>query len=267
MRKVIKIMIACIMIFSACRKDDFQYSFETPSKLLVSIKENGQLVTEFKYDSINRLIQADRYLPGVSDIVSQYLAYDSKNRLISISSGEYTEDLEYSNDGRLVTMILHFESATDGYEWEQKTELQYSNGKISRGIIFSKDGVETGYINYKYDSGGNTTERTEYSVSSDYRGMIISQFKYIYDGKINPNPLLSYPVWGLSQVDIIQGNNPIRSYYYNIAMSSFPPQYEFSYDYDISGLPTRVYIKKLQEPESSTVLEYEYEYTARVVLI
>jgi hypothetical protein len=257
MRTTISLVFACIMILSACKKDDFQYSFETPSKLLVSIRENGQPVTEFRYDNLNRLIQTDRYLSGNSDLINQYFGYDSKNRLTSKSSGEYTENYEYNSSEKLVTIILHFKSARDGYEWEQKTELQYSKGRISKGII-SRDGIESGYFNYKYDSRGNTIERTEYSNLSDYKSMIISQIKYNYDEKINPFPISGYPFWGVSHADIIQGNNPTYSYYYNINMSMFPPQYEFSYDYNDTGLPIKEYREKLQEQSSLNIFEYEY---------
>jgi hypothetical protein len=246
------------MILSACKKDDFQYSFEIPPKLLVSIKENGQPVIEFKYDSLNRLIQTDRYIFGESGRISQFFEYDSKNRLIIKYSGEYTESYEYNSSGRLVTMTLHFKSARDGYEWKQKTELRYSNNRISRGIVFSRDGSESGYISYKYDSRGNTIERTEYSNLSDYKGMIMIQYKFSYDEKINPNPISGSPFWGLSQTDIIQGNNPTYSYYYNISMSALPPQYECSYNYDDTGLPIKEYREKGQEPRSSNSFEYEY---------
>jgi hypothetical protein len=246
------------MIISSCKKDDFKYSFETPSKLLISIKENGQPVTEFKYDNMNRLIQTDRYISGDTGITSQYFEYDSENRLIRKYSGEYSESYEYNNAGSLVRMTLHFKSARDGYEWDQKTELSYSKGRISRGTVYSRDGNESGYIIYKYDSRGNTTERTEYSNSADYKGMIMTQYKFNYDEKINPSPVSGLPFWGLSQSDIIQGNNPTYSYYYNISMSALPPKYEVSYDYDDTGLPIKEYRERVQEPRSSNIFEYEY---------
>jgi hypothetical protein len=256
MRTTIYLFVASMMILSACKKDDFQYSFETPSKLLVSIRENDQLITEFKYDNLNRLIQVDRYSSGDPVCISQFFEYDSKNILIRKSYSEYIETYEYNTRGSLVAIILHFKSARDGYEWDQKTELQYSNGRISKGIIFSRDGVESSHINYKYDSRGNTIERTEYSVSPDYKDMIMSQFKYTYDDKINPYPFSIFPLWGV--VDIIQGNNPTYSYYYHITMSMFPPQFKFSYDYDNTGLPIKEYRENLQGQSVSNILEYEY---------
>ena len=88
--------------------------------------------------------------------------------------------------------------------------------------------------------------------------MIISQFKYAYDEMINPEPTSISPFWGISQVDIIRGNNPIYSYYYNAVMSSFPPQYEFTYEYDKEGLPIKGYRKNLQQTGSSAIIDYEY---------
>jgi hypothetical protein len=249
-------MIACMMILSSCSKDDFQYSFETPSKLLVSISENGQLETEFRYDSLNRLIQADRYLSADHGFRSQYFEYDSENRLIRLSNGEYTENYEYSRSGNLVKMILHFKSAIDGYEWEQKTEFQYSRGRISKGIRYSREGVESGNFYYKYDSRGNTTERTEYSGSST-KSMIMSQFKFTYDDRINPDPTSGSPVWGNSHPDIIRGNNQVYSYYYNAYMSSLPPEYDYTYEYDNTGLPIKS-IRKDMYQQSITIFEYEY---------
>lgn len=256
MRTTFYLLIACLMILSACKKDEFQYSFEAPSKLLVSIKENQQLVAEFKYDNLNRLIQVDRYSSGNPVCISQFFEYNSQNKLISKAYTEYIENYEYDNSGRLVAIILHFKSARDGYEWTQKTELQYSNGKICKGIIFSRDGIESSYVIYKYDSRGNTIERTEYPVSSDNKDMIISQYKYTYDDKINPYPFSSSPSWGV--VDIIQGNNPTYSYYYNIFMSMFPPEFDFTYDYDNTGLPIKEYRKGFKGQGVSNVFEYGY---------
>jgi YD repeat-containing protein len=258
MRTIICFLIPSLLILSACKKDDFQYSFETPSKLLVSIKENGQLITELKYDSLNRLIQVDRYLNANPGYISQFFSYDSQNRLITKSYSEFTETYEYNGNGRLVAIILHFKSAGDGYEWEQKTELQYSNGKISKGIIYSPDGIESGYFYYKYDSRGNTIERTGYSVLPEYKDIIMSNFKYTYDDKINPYPFSSSSLWGVYQVDIIQGNNPTYFYYYNIVMSSLPPEYASTYDYDNTGLPIKEYREHLNGTGGSNVFDYEY---------
>ena len=88
--------------------------------------------------------------------------------------------------------------------------------------------------------------------------MIMSQFKYTYDDKINSYPFSSSPFLGAYQVDIVQGNNPTYSYYYNAVMSMFPPQYQFTYDYDNTGLPIKAYREQLPVHGGSNVFEYGY---------
>lgn len=88
------------MILSACKKDEFQYSFETPSKLLVSIRENDQLITEFKYDNLNRLIQVDRYSSGDPVCISQFFEYNSQNNAaMSMPPCQYEFSYDYDNTG------------------------------------------------------------------------------------------------------------------------------------------------------------------------
>jgi len=250
-------MISFIFVLSSCNKDDFQYSFETPSKLLVSISENGQLVTQFRYDNLNRLIQADRYQTGDTVYKSQYYEYDSENRLIRLSNGEYSAYYEYNSSGNLVKMILHFRSEIDAYEWDQVTTFQYSRGRISKGIKFSREGGESDIIYYEYDSRGNTTKRTEYAGPSK-KSMIISQFRYTYDDRINPDPISVSPYLEIFCHDIIQGNNPVYSYYYNAFMSSMPPEYEFTYEYDETGLPIKGIREDFYRQGKPTIFEYEY---------
>ena len=141
MRKTVLLLIVGILVLFSCSKDDFQYSFEIPSKLLVLIRENGKLVTQFRYDSLNRLIQADRYLPGDQGLRSQYFEYDSENRLIRLSNGEYTESYEYNRSGSLVKMILHFRSEKDGYEWDQKTCFNTAGAEFPKGSYFPVKGL------------------------------------------------------------------------------------------------------------------------------
>ena len=88
--------------------------------------------------------------------------------------------------------------------------------------------------------------------------MIISQFKYTYDEMINPDPTSVSPFWVISHPDIIQGNNPVYSYYYSAFMSSMPPEYEFTYEYDNTGLPIKAIREDLYQQGYITIFEYEY---------
>lgn len=74
------LLIVCLIGISACRKDESVGLLGTSSKLLVTIKENGHIITGFKYDSLNRLIQLNEYF---ADTIynSEFYKYDSVNRL------------------------------------------------------------------------------------------------------------------------------------------------------------------------------------------
>lgn len=258
MKTTFPLLFASVMLLSNCSKDEFQYHFESAPKLLVAIRENGHLITEYRYDTYNRLIQANRYNKGDTIYLSEYFEYNSQNQLIRKIYGEYIETYQYYSCGRLRTTFLNFRSAIDGYNWEQKTEFQFRSGRISKGIKSFTNGNEISYYSYKYDSKGNTIERTEYGISPDYPDLMLTQLKFTYDDKINPGTSTRSGIWGESLADITQGNNPTYSYYYNIIMSSFPPQFEITYDYEQTGLPIKEYRKQLQHLQGTTVFDYEY---------
>lgn len=128
-------------------------------------------------------------------------------------------------------------------EWD--IEYQYDKNILSKGIVLY-NGTENGYIDFKYDSNGNTVERTENFSSAGQKDLIVEQFKLSYDDKIIPvKNLATYPF------DIIQNNNPTRFYHEMIWSSSFPANYSITYEYDSVGLP-------LKEFRYSRVFEYEY---------
>lgn len=255
MKTAISLITLCLLMLCACEKDDFNGQFTAAPKLLVSINENGHLISAFKYDNLNRLVQSDKYYAGDTIYLSEYYDYNSKNQLISKRYGEYVENYEYNRNGSLKSKFLHFKSANDGYEWEQITQFQYSHGRIYKGTKFTSDGHEISHYSYKYDQNGNTTERTEYTGNND---MLMSQYKFTYDDKINPGISAKSIFWGENNLDIFQGNNPTSTYYYNAIMSSFPPQFEMTYDYDNFGLPIKEFRKQLNYPIGESVFEYTY---------
>jgi len=243
---------------SNCSKDDLRYQLKTAPKLLVAIRENGHLISEYKYDNNNRLIQANKYYSGDTISLSEYFEYNDQDLLIRKTYGEYVEEYEYTGNGNLTALVLHFKSNVDGYSWMKKTEFQYSTGRLVKGTRYSSNGSLMSNLYYKYDAKGNTIERTEFSFLPDYKDLIMSQVKFTYDDKINPGISSRSWIRGESLVDITQGNNPTYSYYYNIIMSSFPPQYEITYDYDQMDLPVREFRRRLNEMQGTKTYEYEY---------
>jgi len=247
------LLIASLIFILACEKNETIESLGSSSRVLVAIKENGKLITEFKYDDLNRLIQLNNYH---SDTISysEIYKYDSDNKLIKRTFGGSIKIYEYFNNEKLKSTI-NYHNATEKV-W--KTEYQYDENKISKGITYF-NGSESGYIEFKYDSNGNTIERTEYSNRTEQKDFINTQFKLSYDNKINPLMNLS-----IFPVDIIQKNNPSYYYAYMAAMSMYPPEYYSTYDYDTTGLPIKEYRVHTREYRGTQTFDYEYIYKKKI---
>ena len=91
------LLIASLIFILACEKNETIESLGSSSRLLVAIKENGKLITELKYDDLNRLIQLNNYH---SDTISysEIYQYDSDNKLIKRTFSGYIETYEYFNN-------------------------------------------------------------------------------------------------------------------------------------------------------------------------
>ncbi len=240
MKTRIWVVIACLAGMTCCQKD-VQDNHDKPFlRLLTEIRENGTRVTEFKYDLLNRLIMLNNYRNDTVIYTESY-QYDGDNRLSKRIFPGFTETYQYTIDGRLKSTTLDY-PATDK-EW--RTEFHYTCKKITRGITFFNDS-ERGYIEYKYDANGNTIERSEYHKSDGEEDFLDEQFKFSYDDKINPlkNPS-TFPA------DIFQKNNPVYYYHYLSIMSSPPPEYQSTYEYDDQGYP-------ISEMRGSRTLTYHY---------
>jgi len=239
MKTYLCLLIAGLIVLPGCKNGESTGSLPSSSKLLAAIKQNNHLITEFKYDSLNRLTQLNNYL---ADTISynEFYQYDLNNKLIKRTYSGFIENYEYSGDGKLNTMIKDYNATQK--EW--KIVYQYDDDKISKGITYFNDS-ETGYIGFKYDSNGNTIERTEYPnwATQDF---IDTQFKLTYDSKINP--VINRSIF---PGDVVQNNNPIYFYHYMSVMSIPPPEYHSNYDYDTAGLPVKEY-------RGSQIFDYEY---------
>jgi hypothetical protein len=192
--------------------------------------QGDELYTSFSYDQLNRIVQMQHYLHDTIYLTDTF-EYDEGSRLVRKTSGNMTCTFQYNPAGQMISLQQTY--AGSGHEWEIK--YQYEHERIKKGItVFN--GKEDGYIEYKYDSRGNTVERNEYAITDEGSGLMLSYHAFVYDDKTNPMPPGSgYPP------DIIQHNNPTYSNYYTAFMCSLPPEYHITYDYDEAGLPLREY--------------------------
>lgn len=265
MRKLSATVFLVILFFSSCDKDDFFYVYPELDKLLVSVTRidaNSEFRTEFKYDSINRLVELKNIFPE-GQIVTESYSYDEKGKLTEKRNGNYVTTFVYNSANQLVEQNVGYALPGDEYSWKLKTEFQYKNGKISKGIVYSEDSEVLQYNNYRYDSRGNTLEKTVHSPNSDSNFNLI-EIKFEYDTKVNPNAasgvnMLSGYTFA-HDVDIVQVNNPVYSSYLNMVSSSLPPEFEISYEYNSKGLPVKATMNNLVFPDQEPIeLEYEYQ--------
>lgn len=238
------IILSILFLFSFCEKHETEKAEHAISpKLLVSIKKDGHRMTEFLYDSLNRLAQMNQYQADTL-FSSEFFFYDEWNKLIRKLSGNYTTQFTYDENGRLKSMERYY--APTDKTW--LTEYIWTGNRITGGTIWF-EGVKTGILHFAYDSNGNTSERTEF-YGDDF---VIYRIRVKYDKKVNPlvNPVIFPP-------DMVQFNNPVYLYIYRAEMSSLPPEYDIRYEYDSLGLPVKEYRIPRQGYSLAEILDYEY---------
>lgn len=243
-----------LILFVSCEKEEFIYDYPKLDKLLVSVTRtntDSEFRAEFKYDTLNRLIEVKNIFPESQTITESYV-YDGQGKIVEKVNGNYLTTYTYDPDGQLVEQNIHYVSTENDNEWNEKTEFEYKNGKINKGMIYSEEGEILRYISYKYDSRGNTLKKIVHVAGSESDlGLIEYEFKY--DTKVNPftdsgvNTLNGYIF--TQEADVKQINNPTYSSYMNMIMSSLPPKFEISYEYDLDGLPVKAIFNNVHYPD------------------
>ncbi len=209
---------------------------DTGQRKLLEIWKDGQTWQKFTYNDKGKLIRSVVFYSG-QDSSTFLFSYDKMDRLITREMPYQKDTLVYDETGRLSTMI----TSSPGSSRNETTHYTWSKGRITMGRVFV-DGNLVNKIDFMYDSHGNTIRRK----------CQITDRTFEYDDKRKPmKDLVHLPL------DIIQKNNPVKSYYSNSLMSSFPPNYEHQYEYDPEGFPvseTRIDVRSKQ----SSTLEYFY---------
>ena len=265
MRKIGFVALLFIFIFYACKEDDFTYAFPELNQHLVAVTTSGgdwEHRTEFVYDSLNRLSEIHNISVDGQTLIESY-KYNDAGKISQKTNENYTTNYVYNTAGQIIEDNVSYISPNDGHISLTKTKYIYKNGKIKKGIGYSEEGGIVSYVSYKYDSRGNTLEKIVRSANSD-SDFILYEIKFRYDNEVNPlgafglTSLNSSAYTGNS--DIIQVNNPTYSLYLNSVMSSFPPEFEVTYEYNSANLPETAVVNNIRYPEQeirSVLFEYE----------
>lgn len=208
----------------------------TGQRKLLEILKDGISWQKFRYDDGDNLIKTVVYHSKEDSSVFLF-SYDERDRLLTRQMPYQKDTLIYDETGKLTTMI----TSSPGSSRSETTQYTWSKGRISMGRVFV-DGNLVDKIDFIYDAKGNTRSRKS----------LITDYTFEYDDNIRPiKDMVHYPI------DIIQKNNPVKTYYSNMLLSSFPPNYEHQYKYNGDGYPVRETRTDIRTKQTTT-LEYLY---------
>lgn len=247
MRITTLILVFCLASILSCNRNIDSIinprTINDTDQLLSKVYQDGKLVSEYVYDDNNNLSQLKTFYQD-SLIRTETYTWNAAHQPLTRSYDGYEETYTYNAPGQL-TKYKMFYTKSDRI-WEEEYHYNISTGLIDKGYTFV-DGRKVGLIKYKHDSAGNTTERKETNLEESF---VSTEYRFTFDNKINPLPVI-FPA------DLSQYNNITTYYHYNVVMSSMPPQYESTFEYNAYGLPakeTRAY----KYGDGPVVYEYAY---------
>jgi hypothetical protein len=258
MKSTFLVIIICSFLVISCYHDSIQpASFEQSSKNYVvngykqlkEIRENGKISFEFIYDTENKLVKLNKYYAD-SIFSSESYVYQNNFLVKRIHDG-FIDTYIYNKEGLLTSKESLYQK-TDKH-WKEIYQYNTSN-QILKAITYY-NGNEDGYIEYNYNSKGNTTERKQYSKSEKGSNFLLSEIRLGYDNKINPvKNLYIFPI------EMVLNGNVSSFYSYLATMSSYPPEYTSSFEYDADGYPVKEQRTIIRNGRVLNVSELEYIY-------
>ena len=171
-------------------KENIKYKYDNMGNI-TKVYENGELVTEYKYDALNRLVRENNKALNKTYV----FLYDNKGNILArkeypftLKGNEYLEELtalntdyEYSN-GKLTSF--------------DNEEIEYDvlgNPTSYRGNTlswrFGKRLMSYGTNTFDYDAEGKRTKKNSITYSYDVDGRLItesSDIEYFYDTNSTP---------------------------------------------------------------------------------
>ncbi len=249
------LVLVLALFFISCEvthtptNDSIEYGkMQSKGKKLVKVLKNNSLWKELKYDSLNRLSQLNIYHADSITHTEKYF-YNANHQMIERHYGNLVDFFKYKNG----LLTEKFSINNDNPGWQPKTVYFYKGRRISTADEYF-NGNLVNRIDFDYDINANTILRKEYYYDGENE-FLNTVYKCKYDNKKNPMRFIYfYPI------DMVQKNNVIYSYHYNIIMSSLPPEYNAVFTYDEDGFPVnekRIYLTQGQENRE---VEFEFIY-------
>ncbi|MCL2074654.1 MAG: hypothetical protein FWH18_12080, partial [Marinilabiliaceae bacterium] len=200
---------------------------------------------KFEYDSQNRLTKYSRYNSSGELLETRTLTYSGNDLVKTVFNSAQLH--EYTKSGNKITAIL---SSDVTQTWDLNND-----GQLIKyvGEIVGNSQV----LNYQYQNGNIVKYTYAYTYAEGGTFATINEYKY--DNKKSPMYNCTTPQWYLiySFKDISTTNNMIEekwNIYPNTEVEPYEDVYEYIYEYDSDGYPT-----KRTSNESKDVIEYAYK--------
>lgn len=206
--RITSFCLIVVMALFACKKEDLSQTgnpgnpnVPALSKILV----DGKSVYEYVYNDSGLMRQemskydftihhyntkgqlASSEIFGNDDVLSSDVTVSdaavNQTILVTHESGKKAQNInyEYNSDGQLIRTVSTRPSLT----CTEYSECTYADNKMLKQTMFFEN-VETGHIEYAYDSKGNLTSEMLYGILSDGTSGLITSTKFSFDA--NPNP-------------------------------------------------------------------------------
>lgn len=156
---------------SDTRKVDYTYDSKDLLSSLTGIYNSFGYVSDFTYDSMNKLTEWNYQENGSSSYSDNYAYnYDTNNNLTSYTANNENVNLEYN--GNIITATGTIEGSPSS---EAELELN------ANGMVIKLSEVNQ-YTNFEYDANGNMLTAKSYDNSDN----LLLEYTLSYDDKINP---------------------------------------------------------------------------------
>jgi hypothetical protein len=255
-------IIAFMLIFSACSKDDDNFL----NKLVVDqivYHENINQIGKYVYNGEGRVIRYEYYF---NDNLVEYTVFaldggklKSKTTYSLGNDGKYmitSKDLmEYNSSGQLIKMT---NSLGDRYVTNYTFTYDADRiGKVAYTSPLGDDQTVVTYFLIEYDANGNAKKQTYHSVS-DGSDVLTSTVIYEFDDKLNPRFDINDPYDMFNYND--KNRNNVTKIIHKSANDEVILTKDITYTYNEDKFPiTRTEETVTNGSPSSSIIKFTYK--------
>ncbi len=226
--------------------------------------ENGNVMSDDAYDferDGNDRINLVKRINGPGDTTFINLIYDTQERIISRSVGQYTHVFSYDASGHMFRSDQYNGDPANPVNREAYTEYLFAGTQIVELIHYSDAGILQYRVVFNYNDGSNNPSSITYFDDTNEIQQVIN---YQYDEQTNPNS-----IFGLAGIYIVEeegvlpftDNNitSIHNTYYDAGIPQEELTLNLVYQYNSLGYPLSFEMTSPSIPNFSFEKTFNYQ--------